>query len=188
MPTFTSAREKRLWLWALALVIAIYATLGLAGTLVDVLRDRGLLDASFGFGLLVVVAVIIGSGIRRKPGKREFWVAAGVVAVYGFVILRMGIGPEERTHLIEYSIVSVLVYQALLERRRNGRDVWHPALLAIVLASVAGVIDELIQAVLPNRVFDIRDIGFNLLAALMAVVGSAAVSFVTSRQASRRSG
>ena len=183
MPTFTSLREKHLWLWALALVIAIYATLGLAGTLADVLRDRNLLDASFGFGLLVVVAVIIGSGIRRKPGKREFWVAAGVVTVYGFAILRMGIGPEERTHLIEYGIVAVLVYQALLERRRNGRDVWYPALLAIVSTSLVGVVDELIQAVLPNRVFDIRDMGFNALAALMAVTGSAIVAGVRGKGA-----
>lgn len=188
MPTFTSRREKRLWFWALALVAAIYSTLGLAGTLVDVLRDRNLLDASFGFGLLVVVAVIIGSGIRRNPGKREFWVAAGVVAVYGFVILRMGIGPEERTHLIEYGVVAVLVYQALLERHGNGRDVWRPALLAIALTTLVGVVDELIQAALPSRVFDIRDIGFNVLAALIAVVGSAVVSFVASRRTSPRSG
>jgi hypothetical protein len=31
VPLFLSAREKRLWTWTLAVVVAIYATLGLAG-------------------------------------------------------------------------------------------------------------------------------------------------------------
>jgi len=33
MSLFSSKREKRLWLWALAAVIALYSTLGLAGAL-----------------------------------------------------------------------------------------------------------------------------------------------------------
>ena len=44
---FSSARERRLWLWTLAVVMAIYATLGLAGTLARALREHGLLGASF---------------------------------------------------------------------------------------------------------------------------------------------
>jgi len=72
MPTFTFKRERGLWFWALALVVAIYSTLTLAGTLAGFLRDRNLLDASFGFGLLVVVTVIVGSGVRRQPGRREY--------------------------------------------------------------------------------------------------------------------
>ncbi|MCL7984769.1 MAG: VanZ family protein [marine benthic group bacterium] len=176
MPTFTSDRERCLWFWAAAVALAIYSTLGLAGTLAGVLRERGLLDASYVVGLLLMMLATIGSAWRRRPGKREIWVAIAVTAVYGMIVLRMGLGPEERTHLIEYGILGVLIYQALIERRRNGAQVRSPAALAVLTTALLGLVDEVIQAILPNRVWDIRDVGFNALAGLMAVAASAIVS------------
>jgi VanZ family protein len=41
-----------------------------------------------------------------------------------------------------------------------------------------GWIDECIQAILPNRVYDLRDVGFNTLAAFMAILASLAVAWV----------
>jgi len=108
-----------------------------------------------------------------------------VVAVFGIIILRLGIGPEERTHLIEHAVVALLIYHALDERRRNGRPVWSPAVLAIAVTALLGVVDELIQALIPSRVFDYRDIGFNALAAFLAVTGSAVVGFISARLGSR---
>ena len=35
MDLFTSDRERRLWLWTLAVLVAIYSTLGLARALVE---------------------------------------------------------------------------------------------------------------------------------------------------------
>ena len=46
-----------------------------------------------------------------------------------------------------------------------------PALLAVLAASLVGVLDENIQAFLPNRAYDIRDVQFNVLASVMAVGG-----------------
>ncbi|MCK5438818.1 MAG: hypothetical protein KAI97_02690 [Gemmatimonadetes bacterium] len=92
--------------------MAIYSTLGLAGTLAEALRERNLLDASFVVGFLLVVAAIAGSALKRHRGRREIWVALGVTAVYGMVVVRMGIAPEERTHLFEYGLVAVLIHQA----------------------------------------------------------------------------
>ena len=47
MSLFTSDRERRLWLWTLAVLVAIYATLGPARVLADALRERNLLRLSF---------------------------------------------------------------------------------------------------------------------------------------------
>ena len=44
MSFFTSQQEKRLWLWTLAAVVAIYSTLGLPRTLAGMLRDHSLLE------------------------------------------------------------------------------------------------------------------------------------------------
>ncbi len=172
MSLFTSKRERRLWLWAVTVVVAIYSTLGLAGTLAAALRQRNLLNASFALGFLMVVAAIVGSGLKMRPGWRQIWVALGIIAVYGMVMVRVFISLEERTHLFEYGIVAILIYQALIERARNGRKILVPAIFAIVVTALLGWLDEGIQAILPNRVYDIRDVGFNALAGLMAIVAS----------------
>jgi VanZ family protein len=172
MSIFTSERERRLWFWALAVLVAIYTTLGLAGKLAAYLRSRNLLDTLFFISFLVVIAAIAGSGLQKQSGRREIWAMLGVATVYGAVMIRFFIRPEERTHLFEYGLLAVLIFQALTERRRHNADTPNPAALAVVVTALLGWFDEGIQAILPNRVYDIRDVGFNALAGLMAVAAS----------------
>lgn len=169
---FTSPREKRLWLATLVVVIAVYSTAGFAGSLAAVLRQRNLLEASFALAFLLTVVAVVGSALRRRPGGREMWVALGVAAAVGMVAVRLGVGPEERTHLFEYGLIGVLVYQALAERVGNGSRVRAPAVSAVIVTTLLGWVDEGIQALIPDRVYDIRDVGVNALAALMAVSAS----------------
>lgn len=183
-PPFSSSRERRLWGWALAVVVAIYATLGLAGTLARALRESGLLAVAFGLCFLLAVVAIAASTLRRRPGRREIWVGLGVAVAYGMVLVRMGVTAEERTHLFEYGLVAVLIHRALEERRANGRRVPAPAVLAVIAAALLGWIDEGIQAVLPNRVYDPLDAGTNALAALMAVTASEALRWARRRATS----
>lgn len=178
---FTSDRERRLWFWALAVVVAIYSTLGLAGSLAEVLRARDLLPAAVLALMVLTVAAIVASGLKRRPGRREFWVVLGVVAVYAMAVLRMGGSPEERTHLFEYGIVAVLIYRALCERADNGRRVGVPALVALALAVVLGWLDEGIQALLPNRDYDVEDAVTNAVAAVIGIAGSALVARANAR-------
>jgi hypothetical protein len=172
---FTSDRERRLWLWTLAVMVAIYSTLGPARTLVDALRERNLLQVSFALVLLLLVAAIARQLVKRRPGWSEIGVALGVALAYLVMFLRMG-SPEERTHLIEYGIVAALIHQALLERVRHGRRVPAPAALTVALTALLGLLDEGIQAMLPSRVFDLRDVGFNALAGFMVIVARLAMA------------
>ncbi len=180
MKLFTSRRERRLWLWVLLVVAAIYSTLGTAGTLAEELRRRDLFDGAFAVAFFLLVAVIVVSAVDRRPGRREIWVLLGVVAVYSMVLTRIGI-PEERTHLFEYGLVGILVYQALAERLRERGSAWAPAVLAIVITALLGLIDEGIQAALPNRYFAMRDVGFNVLAGFMAVASTLALRWAQRR-------
>jgi len=177
-PLFTSSRERRLWLWALIVVVAIYSTLGLAGALAEVLGEHPLLPAVFFFLMLLTVAAIVGSGLKRRPGRRDVWIALGVTAVYGMMVLRMGVSPAERTHLMEYSVVAVLIYQALKERSENGGRVRVPARLGLVATVLVGWLDEGIQAVLPNRVYDNFDVFSNFVAATIGIVTSVVIAWV----------
>ena len=158
MGPFVSERERWLWMLAGAALAAIYATLGVAGRLAAELRNRELLDGFFFVGFLMVLAAIVAFAIRVRLGRAELGVLLGVVAVYLLVFLRAGIPAEERTHLIEYTVVALLVHEALSERRAHGRSGLPPGLLALGITSLAGVVDECIQAVLPSRVFDWRDV------------------------------
>ena len=79
MTLFSSRRERRLWLWVLAVMVAIYATLGLAQRLAETLRERGLLDISIGLFLLcmfLVAVTVVTQGLKVRPGGAE--VAVGV--------------------------------------------------------------------------------------------------------------
>lgn len=175
-PFFSSRRERRLWGWTLAVVATIYSTLGLAATLAGFLRNRGQLDDLFVLGLILIGAAILAQGLTWRPRGIELVVALGIVATYLLVFARMAI-PEERTHLIEYGVVAVFVNEALTERASQGRHVPVPALLAVLATAMVGLLDECIQAFLPNRVFDYRDILFNGLAAVMAVAASMALAW-----------
>jgi hypothetical protein len=179
---FSSTRERRLWFWTLAVVVAIYATLGLARTVSGALRDRELLDTTFFLAFIVILVSIVALGLKTRPGVAAVGVGLGVAAVYLMVFLRMAI-PEERTHLVEYSVVAVLMFEALKERSSNGRHVPRPALLAISVTALVGTLDEVIQAVMPSRVFDPVDIGFNVLAAVMAVTATVVLARVRRRPA-----
>ena len=190
MALFSSARERRLWLWTLAVVMAIYSTLGLARTLAGALREHGLLGASFPLvsfllAISLVGATIVTHGLNARPGGVEVAVALGVTAAYLLVFLRMA-SLEERSHLIEYGVVGVFIYDALAERASQGRRVPALPLLAVLATAALGLLDECIQAFLPSRVFDPLDILFNLLAGAMAVGASVALAWARRWTRSRR--
>ena len=79
------------------------------------------------------------------------------------------------------TVVAVLLHAALLERAAQGRGVRWPGPTAIFFAAGLGWIDEGIQAVLPGRVYDLRDVVFNALAAAMAVTATVVLRW-TGRQ------
>ena len=174
MSIFSSARERRLWIWTAVVVAAIYSTLGLARTLVEYLGNDVFSVWLFLAGCLLVLATVVTQGLRVRPGGAEIAVALGVAAAYLLVVVRMSV-PTERSHLVEYGVVAVFIHEALTERADRGRRVPVPALLAIMAASLVGVIDEGIQRFIPSRAFDPVDILFNALAATMAVTASVAL-------------
>ena len=178
---FASVRERRLWAWTLVVVVAIYSTLALARTLFAMLGHLNLGVGLFLACCLLVVATAVTQGLRVRPRGSEIAVALGVVAAYLLVFVRMTI-PTERSHLIEYGVVALFIHEALTERASHGRRVPAPGLLAVLAATLIGVVDECIQLVLPSRVFDPIDMLFNLLAAGMAVTASSALRWARARR------
>ena len=60
---FSSPRERNLWVWALVVLLGIYASLGFAGAVAGFLRDRGLLEGVFVFGLFLATVAVVTLGL-----------------------------------------------------------------------------------------------------------------------------
>ncbi|MEN3324514.1 VanZ family protein [Mariniflexile soesokkakense] len=179
MTLFTSSREKRLWFWAFIVFNTIYATLFMGRPLACQLRDQNVQAFFFVLGILLVGTAIIIHGVRTKPSKSEISILLGIIAVYVMFIFRLG--ASERSHVIEYSVLAIFIHKALVERVHQKKLILAPAFLALIFTSLIGVLDECIQIILPNRVFDHQDILFNVIAVTMAIGASALLTCVRKR-------
>lgn len=164
----TSKKEKNLWISLIIVLVGIYSTLGIAQPISDILLKNRLLTPLFFLGMLLVGITVMVYGINKNPSKSLTGISLGIAAVYLMILVRIEI-PQERTHLIEYSVVAVLIHEILIERVKHGSKVLYPAILAILATGFTGIIDEFIQKFVPNRVFDFRDVLFNFLAGMMAI-------------------
>ena len=167
-------RERRLWIAAAGWILLIYSTLYYVRGPIEFLRERNLLRFTVAAVFLLTAATVTFFLLRRRPGRRALAVL-GVSAVVYLVLFMMMERAEEKLHFIEYGVLAGVFYAALLERAHRSRGstrgqwTWWPAPLAILLTSAFGWGDEGIQAVLPNRVYELRDVGLNVAAAIVAV-------------------
>lgn len=174
-------RERWLWIAAAAWVALIYSTLYFVRVPIEFLRERNLLRLTVVAAFLLAAATVLFCSLRRRPSWRGVAVLGVFATAYLSVFLSME-RAEEKLHFIEYGVLGGLVYAALLERRGRCQPThvggrwrrWWPAPAAVLLTSLLGWGDEGIQAILPNRVYELRDVGLNVAAALLAV---AAMSF-----------
>ena len=167
---FSSKRERRLWIALFIVLAGIYSTLGQAPAIVALVGERIVENAgtSLFFAMLALLVIIPIFFIDKRLGRVEIAVGIGILAVFLTAWLRVG-SWAERTHLFEYALVAALVHEILLERRDNGRRVPAPTVLALLISLLLGLLDESIQFLLPNRVFDPIDVAFNSLAATIII-------------------
>ncbi|NNC94790.1 MAG: VanZ family protein [Chitinophagales bacterium] len=176
MPVFVSKRERRLWIFLLLIMIAIYATLGVVVSLTSYLRDREVLTIGFFLCLGLIAVMVFIDGWRRNADKAEIIAWIGIFTVYLLMFLRMSIA-EERGHLVEYSVVGVLVFSAIKERAKFN-NIRHPYLIAMLITCLLGIFDEAIQYFIPIRVFDPLDMVFNTGAGVLAILSAMLISSI----------
>jgi hypothetical protein len=168
---FTSNREKALWIYTLIILVGIFLSLIIGRPFLELFKNQELQGGVFLLGMVIIGICIVLYGIVSKPKIVEFILILGIITVYILLFLRLGL--PERSHLIEYSTLSLTIHHALIERKKQGKKIPYLSLYALMLACSIGVIDEIIQIFIPKRVFDPNDIMFNCLAALLAIGFSA---------------
>jgi len=175
--------RARLRLLLAVYLAAIYSTLGVIRYLTNFLRDHGWLRPT-----VVLAFAVAGSAmvwlVFRERRNRSWPVVLTLIAaaiVYACAIYPMD-SPEEKIHFIEYGVVGLLADAA-------SPASWPPRkrfVLCELFVIAAGWSDEGIQAILPNRFYDLRDVAFNAAAGLMALTVLAAIRFATRRRGAPR--
>ena len=153
---------------------AIYSTLGVIRVLSNALRDAGVLRLTVGVTFAVTaVALLALLGVRGLLKTSRTWVTLIISgAAYGAALSQMD-SPEEKIHFIEYGAVAVLAFFAAPERFEGVKRYVVAALFTLA----AGWLDEGIQALLPSRYYDLRDVAFNALAGVFALAALAGVTW-----------
>lgn len=143
----------------------IYATLGLVPAPLAYLRSHGVLRYTLATLFLVCWAVILTLLGRRS---RQTWRFMAMVAVGGLYasVARHVSTPEEQLHFVQYGLAGVLFVRAV---RPTARNEYLSYAVALILAILAGWLDEIIQGHLPNRHYDPHDIALNAVSAFLGL-------------------
>ena len=167
-----SRRERLLWKSVATYAVAIWVLAYFVQFALDLLRDHGLLSAVVTAFLLLAAVVAVGAAWRLRLSRAEWLVLVAGALVFALVASRLEI-VQERIHLVQYGGFATLCYAALAERqaRRTGRKRGGVVVVsaAFALTAAVGWIDEGVQYLLPNRVYDLRDVALNAAAGLLAV-------------------
>ncbi|MEO7795763.1 MAG: VanZ family protein [Thermoanaerobaculia bacterium] len=162
----------RSWVLVGAYVAVLFVSVPYARNIVVGLREQHLLGTSV---TLLYFAAVVGLVHHvvfdvRLSDRIAFLALVLLALVTGSLVLGLAV-PEERIHFLQYGLLALLCRQALA---------WHlqprgQLLGAVALASAAGVLDELLQGVTPERVCDMRDMIINAVAALLAIIAEEAL-------------
>lgn len=121
---------------------------------------------------LVVLAAISALYLIRQ--RFTFWSCIWLLGIAGLIIyLAFGLAggsPVEAVHYVQYGTLSILLFRAFSHRVRD-----YSIYFAVILTgTLAGMLDETIQWLTPDRVFDLRDVWLNCKATALIQIGLAA--------------
>jgi VanZ like protein len=145
---------------------AVVLTSPFVADLRDALRRLTGVRYNLTINLFVIGAVVLACavGLRRIRDRRLRRYAAIVGAVAGGVIYiwMNALPPVERFHFVEYGLISILFYRAVIPRPAGTNPADVSIFLIPVLAGlIVGTADEWVQWFVPRRYGEIRDILLN---------------------------
>jgi hypothetical protein len=159
--------EIRSWLWAGLWTILILVTIPLARAIANHVEDSAGTAVFLWLTAGTIVAALLVA--LRALARRQLARGAYVwLMVFGGALLGMAWklrgNPVEAFHLVQYGVLSVLVYRALLHRCSDNSI--YP--LSALLTGSVGILDEWIQWLIPERYWGLRDVAINFTAAILA--------------------
>ena len=158
--------KKTYWVLVFLWVGTIYSTLYIVRPICEYLRQTTpFVELTYIFSLifLALLLLILWKKFGIKYNSTYVLLSIGVL-LYIFGLIKVQY-PEEKIHLIEYGILAFFSYKAL------SFDLNKPKafLVAYLLTSFFGFMDEVIQHILPNRFYQNEDVLLNSLSGLLGL-------------------
>jgi len=153
------------WLWVFLCTLAIFLVVPLARAIQKFVSARWG-RPFFGYAVLVITAAsfcaivyVLVFRLKIRSPSNYLWLSA-VTALYVYFTLKLWRAPEEAVHFLEYGLLGFFLFRALsLSIRDKGIY-----LTALLIGSLIGIFDEILQWMMPGRYWDFRDAGLNALA------------------------
>ena len=160
------------WLPVVLCSVIIFATIPFARSFQKLVYST--IGREF-FTYFVGVTVISGAVIllyflifRLKVRRRSQYIWILICAgLYLYNTIQLDKHPEEAVHFLEYGILSYFIFRAL---GRSIRDT-TVYISALFFVSFIGTMDEFLQWMMPQRFWDLRDIGLNVFAGGVCLLG-----------------
>ena len=160
--------KRRLSVSAIVLIIFIFTSTLFANKAVEVI-DK--FTGGKGVEILLVLSVVTLFAalciMRSRPILHDKKAVILIFAVLSGIILAWQIeNPAERVHIIEYGLLGWILSRDL------AADCIKTSCMikALLLCIIVGTIDELLQYILPYRIFDVRDIIFNGMGGFWGII------------------
>jgi len=96
--------------------------------------------------------------IRKSPSFIKIIIFITVLTI-GIVLAWQIKISIEKIHILEYGILGWFAGRDLIKTNKKIKGV----ILACIFCTIVGILDEIFQAILPYRVYEIRDIMLNTL-------------------------
>lgn len=168
-------KERTSWFFVLLWVLSIYTSIPIARRIHIYVRDNigselflWIVGLYLGLGFLIAIA-----GLVRRLGQKSILRVVYLLLIagaFGYWMWALSSRPERTMHFLQYGTLGLLVYRALLFRLRS----WLIYPVTAVVCALFGTLDEIIQWITPDRVFDYNDIAINFGAAALSQVAIAA--------------
>ena len=155
-------------------LLVIWGAIPLAGALREFVAVRGGRHL-FLYATLIALAALgvrlLRTAARPALTPARLLVLAAVASVFAGLVWSLRDNPEEALHSVQYAVLGALLLRAL-GRHLGGLAGYAAAAMAGI---GLGIIDELIQWLVPGRTFDYRDLGINGLSAVLSLAAMGAV-------------
>jgi len=149
------------WKWVALYTAFLYSTIPFARGWLDAIKSLLGQNLGFWFNLFVVTGVLTLLGFLRFNKKFSAIQIGSLIIFFVFLIFFVSLIniPEERIHIFQYAGLGLLIFPFGKNLSLDKTTMAY----SFGIIFLVGTGDELIQWLLPNRVFDLRDIFFNLL-------------------------
>ena len=157
--------KKRLWVLIIIYVLFIYVSLPFFPAFIGVLRNfiskelLNLLSLVLSISFFLLLSVWI---YNKKYKVNQFLLIISPLLLLTYLSLSLDVWVE-RIHFIEYAVLGLLISRAVNVRTLQG------IISTCGLIILIGVVDEIIQWFLPNRVGDMRDVIMNSVGGLSGI-------------------